>query len=316
MRLILTVCILGSAIFAGYWMISAQAITRYGPDALAQSPHIDAQPRDVRGFPFAFRTEFENLHWRSRDQALEWQVPLVALEAASYLPNRIQARLSPTQTLTYMGEQIVLQLDEMLARLDVDHTLTVTKAALTADSATATPAAYVQALDSLDAGLQRGDTNQYDLNVSAQGLHLSPDTRRVLDPMGNHPDQIALIAVDASVAFNGPLALNTPLPLPQTISVRDIRFDWGEFNLTGEGQLQLTASGGLDGTVALRLQDWRVLHALLVETGAITPDAAMMAGFFLGSQAEPGGDAINLTLNINESAVAFGPFVIGYLPRF
>ena len=316
MRMIVTLFIVGSAIFAGYWAIAAQLITRFAPDTLAQTAHLAATPREVTGFPFAFRTELEDLTLKNQDQTFNWHVPLVALEAASHLPTRVDARFSRTQAIDYLGLRIALHHDGMHADLAVDHRLRVTSASGSIRSATATPPVFLQSLDGLQAVLKQAEGEQYTLNWTAQGLRLSPEARLALDPSGTHPEQIENLEFKADIAFAGPLALNAPMPQPLSISLRDIAVDWGEFTLSGDGQLQKAAAGGFDGTLSLRLQDWRVLHALLVDTGTIAPDAAMMAGMFLASQAEPGGTSIDLPLNVANSAVAFGPFVIGRLPRF
>jgi len=314
MRLILKLCILGSVIFAGYWAISAYLITKYGPDALAHAPRIAAQQGQVHGFPFAFRTELDNLHWHSSDQALGWQVPRITLEAASYLPNQIKATLSPSQSLTYMGQHFALNHDGMQAELVVDHLLSIGMAAFSLSSATATPGFFLREISSLNATLQSNEAESYRLDLSAQGLHLSPEFRRTLDPTESHPEQIAHSSLYADLVFDGPLALNRPTAQLRQISIHDMQLDWGALTVSGHGQLQRAASGGLDGTLSLGMQDWRVLHAMLVQSGALDPDAAMMAGFFLGSQAEPGGTAIELVFNVTGSVIAFGPFILGQLP--
>jgi hypothetical protein len=316
MRLILKLFILGSAIFAGYWAISAYLITKYGPDALAQSPRIDAQQGQVHGFPFAFRTELDNVHWHSSDQALGWQVPRITLEAASYLPNQIKATLSPSQSLTYMDQHFDLNHDGMQAEIVVDHLLSIGMAAFTLHSATAKPALALREIERLHATVQSTGAESYRLDLSAQGLHLSPEFRRTLDPMESHPEQIAHTALHADLVFDGPLALNSPTAQLRQITIHDMQLDWGAVEVSGHGQLERAASGGLDGTLSLGLQDWRVLHAMLVQSGAIDTDAAMMAGFFLGSQAQPGGTAIELVFNVTGSVIAFGPFILGQLPPF
>ncbi len=314
MRLILKLCILGGAIFAGYWAISAHLITRYAPDMLAQSPRIAAQQGQVEGFPLAFRTELENLNVQSRDQALVWQVPRITLEAASYLPNRIQATVSPRHRLSYLGNHIDLTHEGMQAELVVDHLLHVSMAAFSLHSATATPALALREIERLNATLQTTEDESYRLDLSAQGLHLAPEIRRILDPVENHPEQITHSALHADLVFDGPLALNRPTAQLRQITIHDMQLDWGALEVSGHGQLQRGASGGLDGTLTLGLPDWRVLHALLVQSGALDPDAAMMAGFFLGSQAEAGGTAIELVFNVTGSVIAFGPFILGQLP--
>ncbi|MFU8899108.1 MAG: DUF2125 domain-containing protein [Roseinatronobacter sp.] len=314
MRLILKLCILGGAIFAGYWAISAHLITRYAPDMLAQSPRIAAQQGQVEGFPLAFRTELENLNVESRDQAFVWQVPRITLEAASYLPNRIQATVSPRHSLSYLGNHIDLTHEGMQAELVVDHLLRVSMAAFSLSSATATPGFFLREISSLNATLQSTEAESYRLDLSAQGLHLAPELRRILDPMDSHPEQITHSALHADLVFDGPLALNRPTAQLRQITIHDMQLDWGALTVSGHGQLQRAESGGLDGTLSLGLQDWRVLHAMLVQSGALDPDAAMMAGFFLGSQAEPGGTAIELVFNVTGSVIAFGPFILGQLP--
>ncbi|TVP96353.1 MAG: DUF2125 domain-containing protein [Roseinatronobacter sp.] len=316
MRVILTICIIGSAVFAGYWVISAQTIARIGPDALAQTHRIDAQSGKVTGFPLAFRTEWEDLRWQNDDRTIVWHVPHVEFESASYRPNQISARFSPTHSVDYAGQPVELQHNAMVGNLSVDQSLSIVTAALNIDSATATPPLLLQDMDSLRVTMERTAPDRYDLSLAAQGLHLSPELRQAIDPRGSHPDQIAYLALTADTQFNAPLTLNSPMPLPHSMDIQSMRLDWGEMRVTGTGQLARAETGGLDGTLSLTLEDWRVLHALLVETGTIDGDAAMMAGLFLGSQAQSGSTQITLTLNVRDSVVALGPFTLAHLPRF
>jgi len=316
MRVILLICIIGSAVFAGYWVISAQMIARIAPDTLAQTHQFDAQSGNVTGFPFAFRTKLENLRWQSEDRTTVWHVPYVAFESASYLPNQISARFSPTHSVDYAGLPIELQNDAMVANLSVDQNLSIMTAALSIDAVTATPPLLLQDMENLRVMMERIEPDRYDLSFTAQGLHLAPELRQVLDPSGTHPEQIAYLALDAEMRFDAPLALNRPVPQPRSMEIRAWQLDWGEMDASGNGQLARADTGGLDGTLTLTVDDWRVLHALLVETGTIDGDAAMMAGFFLGSQAQAGSNKITLTLNVSDSVVSLGPFALAQLPRF
>lgn len=316
MRVIVTICIIGSAVFAGYWAISAQMIARITPDIFAQTHQVDAQTGKVSGFPFAFRTELEGLRWHSQDRTIIWHMPYVSFESASYQPNQISARFAPTHNLEYDSLPIELQQAAMVGNLAVDQNLNIVTAALSIDAATATPPVFLQEMDSLRVAMNRIEPDRYDLRFAAQGLHLSPELRRTLDPNGTHPEQIAYLALDAVAQFNAPLALNSPMPQPDRMDIRELQLDWGEMLVTGNGQLTLADTGGLDGTLSLTLDDWRVLHALLVETGTIDGEAAMMAGLFLGSQAQSGSTKITLTLNVSDSVVSLGPFALAQLPRF
>ena len=315
MRRIVAVIVIAGAVFATYWAVAAQMVTRFAPDAIAQNARIDMQPGPVTGFPLAFRTNLENLQIQNRDQALIWHVPLATLEAASYMPNRISATLSQTQTLIHLGQSIALENESMQVDLALDHNLNLHSADLRLGNATAAPAIILSDLEMLTGALQKLEDSSYTLDISAQGLELSPELRRAIDPMGSHPERIEHFALDAEIALDRPLALNGTPPAPQLIDIAQMQLDWGEFKASGTGQLRRMGNGGFDGDFTVSLQDWRVLHRLLVETGILDRDAAMMAGFFLGGQAESGGTAITLTLNVSDSVIAFGPFVLGYLPR-
>ena len=316
MKRIVAVMVIAGALFASYWALAAQGITRFGPDALAQIGSVDARPGTVTGFPLAFRTDLENLQIQNRDQTLIWQVPLATIEAASYRPNHLTATLSQTQTLGYLGQSIALENEVMQIDLALDLNRNLLNANATLGNAKAAPALILSDLEMLQGSLQRRHTSAYTLDIMAQGLHLSPDLRRAMDPMGSHPEQIEHFALQTQIALDRPLALDGTTPTPQLIEIENMQLDWGAFKASGTGQLTRIETGGFDGNITLSLQDWRVLHTMLVETGMLDRDAAMMAGFFLGGQAEPGGTAITLTLNVSDSVVAFGPFVLGYLLRF
>jgi hypothetical protein len=316
MRLLVMLCIAVSVVCAGYWVIVAQLITRLAPDAVAQNRMLAADLQQVQGFPFAFRTTLENLTLRADDHLFVWQVPSVALQALSYQPNQVSATFSGGQTFDYLDLQVALAHDKMQADLAADHLLRITTATASATAIAVTPSMLIESLDSLQASVTQLKAERYSFSWTAAGLRLSPDMRLALDPMSNLPEQIAQFEFTADVTLDGPLALNRPMPNPHIITLRDLILDWGDFLLSADGQLRQSATGGYDGTLSIELEDWRVLHALLVDTGMIEPDAARMAGFFLGSQAQPGGTTLDLTLNVVDSIVAFGPFTLGRLPGF
>jgi len=300
----------------GYWFFAAQMIERQSAAMLARNPMVQGVAGSVSGFPLAFRSTLQDLEWRSRDGLRGWQADSLLLNAASYQPNRIHMRFPARQEIGLAGLTSELQTRMMEGEVTLGADLTLRAARVTLEDADVEPALLVDRLRGADVALEHVEGSVYTLTAMANALELAPALLSQIDPDDTLPDRLERFQLATNLSFDAPLNAQGQMPGLTSLVLSDAQLDWGPLQMQAEGQLTRNAQGALDGQIALRLQDWRPFHALLVANGTLPPDAAMMAGLFLASQAEAGSNAVTLPLEMRASVLSLGPFALLRLPPF
>lgn len=316
MRFLLRIFLIAALLFGGYWFFAAQMITRQGTAVMGNAAQLDGRVQPVTGFPMAFRTRIDDPALRSRDGFWGWSASEIALSSASYQPNRIRADFPTTQTIRLGGFDHALEARGMQGALDLGLDQTLRAATLELDAAQLTPDAPLTDIGPSTLGLRQIDGARYLMDARIEDLTLAPATLALVSPDESLPDQIASIVLSAEVEFAEPLPLRAPWPEMREIDLRQARLDWGDLQGSLSGTITRNAAGLMDGQIALELEDWQPFHALLIAQGVLPPDAAMLAGMFLASQAAAGSNAVTLPLEMRESVLSLGPFALLQLPRF
>ncbi len=310
--------ILAAALFWGvYWFAAAQIIEHQIKALVARNTLLAADATStVTGVPLGFHMTLRDVDWRSRDGLRAWQADAVTLDAASYWPNRIYIGFPEQQEIGLAGLTSRLHSTAMTAQTSFGADLILREALMTLGETRMEPPLFVDGLNGADMSLQRIESGTYSLSVQAGSLVFAAPVLAALDPDEILPDHLDGFQIDASLQFTGPIPLQGPLPRLTSMQVVNAQLDWGALKLTLDGQITRSEAGALDGQMILALQDWRPFHALLVSNGALPPDAAMMAGLFLAAQAQPGGHAVSLPLELRASVLSLGPFPVMRLPLF
>lgn len=316
MRFLLLLSLTAALLLGGYWVFAAQMIERQGAAIMGQSPQLDGRVEPVTGFPLAFRTTITQPVWRSRDGRSGWTAAGLDLVSTSYQPNRISARLPAAQSVRLGGIDIALDARDMRATVEIGADQSLRAADLSLQSVQIEDTAPITGIGQSALDLRLIEGSRYALDAQISDLRLAPETLALVSPDASLPDLVSHITLTAEAEFARVLPLQTPFPDLQELVVTEARLDWGALQATMTGELARSATGMMDGQILLVLQDWRPFHALLVAQGALPPDAAMLAGMFLASQAAPGTNAVTLPLDLREQVLSLGPFALAQLPRF
>ena len=314
MRLLLTLILVVSAFFGAYWVVVAQMIPRYGADALAGTLQMQASPGRVSGFPLAFRTELADPAWRDAQGSVLWRTPRLDIQTPSYQPHRVQLDFPVPQFLELPGLSLQIDPEIQIITAVLQPDLTVREAQIEIETLQITPPVQIAGLHMLQGSLVQEEAGLYAATLAISDLRLSDDLRQKIAPSETLPALIDSITLDASLTFTAPFSLRDATPDLIAIEVTRLRLDWGDLALTLSGAVERSDSGLFDGQLTLHSNTWQGLHQLLGSSGLLARDAVMLAGMFLAAQADPGTGEITLPLSVTQSAIALGPFVLGYLP--
>lgn len=305
--------------YGGYWFAAAHAARTVADRAIAdlraEGFAVDAKVT-VQGFPSRIDTTFADLSISDPASGIGWQAPWFQIFALSYSPNRIIAAWSPEQIVTLPGATLTIGSESLMASarvalstdLALDN-LTAEGRALTvaADGGIAAGAAHVLA------ALRRAEGLDYDLFAEITDIALPDPLRARLDPEGALPGTVPLVRLDGQVTLDAPIARGTR-PALLSLTLRDLRADWGDAGLSVSGTVTPDAQGYASGTLDLTLRNWPLLVTLAVNAGLIAPD---QAGLWTGAlQAAAMGDvSLTAPVTFGNGMASIGPLPLGAAPR-
>jgi hypothetical protein len=320
MRWLTAVVLIVSALWGGYWFVGARALDGAARDWLAAQTSagrsLTYDTLEVQGFPNRFDLTVEGPRLENRDAGFGWTAPFLQILSLSYKPWHVIAAFPPTQTLTLPGASLTLEAQKLQAslvmrpesrlplertvligadlRLSGDLSLTMTELRLAAR-------ARPEAPDSYEIGLAVSDASS---PILAQATPL--------------PERVQSVTVNAIAHLSAPLdrvAIQSPLHLLR-LEISGAEVLWGEVSLFVTGDLRADATGQAEGSLSLRLQNWKTALTAAQSLGALSADQAASwarAATFLAGQSEDPSQ-ITLPLTMTQGQMFLGPLPLGPAP--
>lgn len=317
MRVFLFLVLSSGLVLGGYWVFAAQMIERQVASYLANSSRLFGTAGSVTGFPLGFSLRITAPQWHSRDTQIAWRASDLTLRAPSYQPNHITAEFPTHQILRLGAVETDVRTEQMRAMLTVSAARHLRSAALDLQEARFSQALGITSLARSQIRLQHLDDTRYALQTEIRGVGIAVD---LLDQvaLGASPTATMIDAfhLEATADFATALQIDAPLPEVMALDVTDARLDWGDLRLSAVGRLDRSATGFIEGSLRLQIEDWRPLLALLQHSGILPQDMAMMAAMFFASQSDPETGQLTLPLELRASQVFLGPFPVLQLPAF
>lgn len=327
MRALMWIVAVLTVIWCGYWFVGARVLTNEGRavlDRMQQDGRLGYGTFSIGGFPARFEAVLADLSLRDPAAGWAWSVPDLAVHALAYSPNRVIAVLPPVQRLRVAGESLALTTEDMRASVafGLSSAVPLTHAEVVSAPLTArSDRGWSLAMEALRLAVRQeeGEGFRYRLGAEATALTLdgAPAVMLAKAGLAEGPGRVRL---DADAVLDRALdrsAAELP-PRVTALSVRSLELDWGRLALRGAGDLLIGADGTPEGTIQLRLANWRDLPPLLVALGVIAEAEAPALTRTMGQLALLSGATgdLSLPLSFTGGWVALGPLPLGPAPRF
>ncbi|OUD09146.1 hypothetical protein BVC71_10600 [Marivivens niveibacter] len=166
------------------------------------------------------------------------------------------------------------------------------------------------AIGSLTVDMQAADLPTYTLSVSGTKIQLP--AQMINDPILRNVD---LIDFDGQVTFDRVMSVTDQAPNPlQSIEFAPLQMNWGELDVTVNGDLAIDAFGIPTGRLDLSASGWQMLVQLMADAGVIDRGTVFGYSAMIGGLADENG-RVNLPLIFADGQIKLGPFPLGPAPR-
>ncbi|TCO71146.1 DUF2125 domain-containing protein [Rhodovulum euryhalinum] len=330
MRLLLTLVVLGAALWSGYWAVAARGLetglAAWVEARRAEGWAADYAALEVAGFPTRFDIAFDGLMLADPDTGLAWSAPGFRIEAAAHRPNRITAIWPKAQQIATPAEKIAIgaaRMEGQLAfrpgpALEVAHASYVLDQVSLA-STLGWQASMAQA--ELGSAAVEGRKNAHRIAFSAEEMRPPARLVALLDRAGVLPALFEHVRIEAVLDFDAPWdrhAIEDRRPQITRIELGGLDAKWGDLELRAAGDLDVDAEGLPAGLLTVRATNWREMVAIARGSGRLPPGLADRVEDALGLLAGLGGrpETLDIPLRFAAGQTWLGPVPVGPAPDF
>jgi len=280
MRALTIAVLVLSGLWFGYWVIASRGmdagVKAWLGGLQADDVAVEWSDLSVRGFPNRFDLTI-NDPVIGVPERLQWRAAFFQMLTLSYAPYHLIAVWPDSQTLTTPAQTITLTNQKARASvhfrpvpsLPLDHVeLVVDQGTLVSTLGWASRFAQARFATRLRPDL----ANAHQLGLEVTGLAPPAGLSAMIQAAEPLPDVVAMVHADVMVLPDVPLdrhAFSGDGPQIARLELADIRLQWGTIGFEASGTLTRSASGRAEGSIDIRLQDWRGLVSLLASLGAI-----------------------------------------------
>jgi hypothetical protein len=324
MRALLWVVLAAAALWSGYWFVGSAAVergaVRWFDQATAQG--LVAQNAGIRvaGYPNRFDLTVTAPAVRDPASGYGWAGGDLRLLAMTWKPWHLIALAPETQVITTpLGDVTVTATDlrgSLVLHPGTDLALdrTVVEAtALTVTGPTGTASAASARFATAEDPSRRNSHR-----IGLQVTDIVPDLA-VQAALPDLPARIGGLHLDATVLLSAALDRHAGDTRPEVtgLILDDAQLDWGPLQVTAKGTLATVSDGTAEGQIDLRIENWRLLPAVLGQTGAIDPVLAPTVLRAMEIMAEGGKDPdiLETALTFRDGWTRLGDLPIGPAPR-
>jgi hypothetical protein len=323
MRWLLWIVVLTSGLWSGYWFVGSGAVETGARQAIAAQAAMGRTAQaevSIKGFPNRFDLTLTEPRFGDPALGVVYEAPFVQIFALSYKPWHLIAAFAPEQrlvtplgTFTLAAEKLQASLvAEPGADLPLDRLAVAGDGlALTAPDGTRTGAAAARLATRRDSSAPHA--HEIGLDVTA----LAPDAARAT--LAGLPPTVETLRIVAVVALDAPLDRTAAMRPPrlERLTLRETSFRWGSTALAAEGEIAPDAQGRAEGTITIRVTDWRRMIDAAMALGLLRPEIAPTVAEMarLMSEAAGTGDNLDLPLRMTGGRMSLGPLPLGPAPQ-
>ncbi len=314
----------------GYWWVASSAFSKrldqLNGREIAPGVHFSFTRKSMAGFPFRVDSVLDGLRVEiaTSHGTTVWTSEHFAMHALTY--DRLQAVLEAAgnQAITWHDDRGQLHEYDFLPGSLRASIITDGDAASRLDlqligaSSADVSAAHIEFHLRKDPKI-----DGFDLAISADGVHISPDLKPAFGPDVTHFAATALLSPGTS--FEGLLAGHADWRAAAEnwrtrhggLLVNRLEIVWGKLNAAGSGALSVDALHRPLGALDLQIANWQ---AAVVNASGLSkqPDNGLAAGFlaFAGGQAANPDQPLKTTLGMKEGILYIGTIPADLLSPF
>lgn len=323
MRWLLWIVVAASALWSGYWFVGRAAVergTQQALDAAAAQGFIAQAGIGVQGFPNRFDLTLTEPRLGDPATGLVWEAPFAQIFALTYKPWHLIAVLPPEQRLVTPAGTFSLTAGDLRASLvsAPSADLPLERLAVAGQAlALVGPGGARLAADSVRLATRRDASAPHAHEVGLDVTGLAPDPARAA--LAGLPPVAETLRIVAVAALTAPLDRHagTAAPKLDRLTLREMTFRWGPAALSATGEIVADAQGRAQGTVDIRITDWRRMLDAATALGLIRPEMvptwAEMARRL--AEAAGSGDDLALPLRMEGGRLSLGPLPLGAAPQ-
>lgn len=328
LRALLALVVVASAAWSGLWWSGARETDRAlrawlaGPHAAGWTVRFD--DLQTRGFPNRFDTRVSGPDLELAGARSGWKTPFVEMFRLSYQPRHVIAVLSNTQTLSLASGEVQITTSDARASARFAK-----GAAWPLDRATVSVADLgivfaSGATASLGSGLLASRRSESipggaDIAFDLQNLRPAAPILARLEDLDLVPGTVARIRLDASVSLDRPLdrrAVEEAWPDLQAFDLRRAEITWGRLVFWAAGEMAFDADGRANGSITLKLTNWRDMVALARAGDWLSPRLLNALETALDALSGLAGSSktLDVPLTFRSGRVSLGPVPLGRVP--
>ena len=321
MRALLWVVLAVAALWAGYWFVGSQAVTRGAEQwfANAASQGLQAQNDGLRvaGFPNRFDLTVTEPRILDPASGYGWQGTDLRLLAMTWKPWHLIG-LAPDASIitTPLGDFTVTASDlrgSLMLHPGTDLAVRNTVIEAT-DLAVVGPLGQLSVANASFATAE--DTSrQHSHRIGVRITGLTPDPA-ISAALPDLPAVLSVLRVDAYLLLTAALDRRAATTRPEVtgLVLDEARLDWGPLQVTASGSLAAVSDGTAEGRIDLKIENWRLLPAVLGQAGLI--DAVLVPTVLRALEIMAAGSPnLDTALTFKSGLARLGPLPIGPAPR-
>lgn len=312
MRALLAVIAIFAALYAGYWGIGHQGITR-GLDQAETSLRADGATltygdRNVVGFPSRFDVTYTDVD--IAQNGVTYSTPLAQVFTLSYKPNHVIAYAPGPHQIAGPFGTAQLAADDLRAsvRVGANTDLPLAEARLTGKALDLSGDLGALRLGDLSLAIRAAGETTYDVFASAEAL--APEALKAITANTAMPAEIDHLHARAQLRLDDQLDRHNQGDTHiDALRIDEAKLLWGDSAATVTGDLHFDQYGRADGSVSITATG---LDPLLDMAQSQNPDVARLRPMIQSATDEDG--QLNLIFTLKSGQIYFGLFPIGTLP--
>jgi hypothetical protein len=329
MRKLITLILVVSGLWAGYWFVGSTAVEReltsWLSDRQSEGWIAEFETLNTRGFPNRFDTTITDVRLADTRTGVAWQAAFFQIFALSYKPNHIIAVWPDEQSLSTPYQRIAISNDKMRGSVvfEAGTALTLDRSDLELENFGLRSNLGWSARvgkGQLSTRQTNSNDNSYRIWFEASAVYPSAAMLARLDPASVFPDVFDTLTIDTTLTFDAPwdrFAIEQNRPQITHLNLTELHAIWGNLDLRAAGKLTVDAHGIPSGEITIKAKNWRDMLKIAVDTGAVPNSLIMIVTRALEVLAKMTGDpnTLDAPLTFSNGHIALGLIPLGPAPR-